>query len=1399
MTTRSSFRVAIRLACLGFLTCGLASVAMAQASSETQPRMATFDSAEGETCFSLSLGKVSARGENSSDVMIFVDTSASQTGEYKAQSLKLVSEILENLNSEDAVQLFAIDLEPVPMNQSFAPPGSSDIQMGVETLRQRVALGSTNMKSMLTKASTSFSSMKNRNRSVIYIGDGLSRAGILHSKAFTSAVRKLVKKQISVSSFAVGPDSNVELLAALANHTGGNIIEASTAEEAETRLSETQSAATKLSQTVHGTVFWPKTAELPESIIEVYPRICPPLRSDRDSVVFGTINDRKPIDLQMGGFVNGVNQDLTLSVVPSASNTNYSFLPELLNDSRKNGGLELPTVGTAGLKQYVRNIRKSSSIMASLGAREMERGDVASAKKFVKAALRRNPQDKGALNLAMATSYPVQEEDIFGDAEVAEAAEDVFGVEEEMAADSAVPAEAGVPTDDDIFGSTPFQEEAAVVEPPPADSPAATPMADDAFADTIETNVETTQPETLDFNQGDDDIGAPLTMGSPITRPSSSAIDQIMAAARDGSKELMDNQKNMQAVINQKITKQVRYEIQRAQSELGSNPTEAINRLKNMIEVVDQTPELAESTLVDLRYSLESALDSARQQKLEFEAKEAELARNRAVAASMEQMAASYERREEKTARFINQFDSLMKEGNYVSASGVAESVAALAPNSPEAALTSERGRAQINYQRSREVQLLKERAFMTSAHAIVDVGISFLDDRLITFPDAEEWLEKKKARARFANARLTGSARDEDILDALETPTNLEYEETQFSDVKAELEEKFRINIVLDPTAIDDSLTEEELVTVRIRGVRLKNALRLMLRPFNATYIVRDEVLRIISIDNINDPENLVTDVYNVGDLVAPRFNAGGGFGGGGFGGGGGGFGGGGGGGLGGGGQGGGGGGVFCIQDTGVSTVPVIRQASTPSVRSPRAIELNHGGNADQAWTEYFAKVHPASADVRATVRKHHKEGRYDEIIALVHGAIRNDEIQPWMFEALGLSMKLGGKSQHEIERAFMSAVDFSTNTQSAMEAAKYMLKAGMEKRAISVLMDITVENSSTVEPYLLGLDAAEKTQDLEARKWAVLGVLSQEWPNGNHFVKRANYLAKSIQSELQSNGDVDSLNEFNESLAEARQRDCVVEISYTGDADVDLYVKEPGGTVCSRLIRRTTAGGVHEGDNASAGQNQSGMITERYVLAKGFAGDYQVIIRKQTGKVTSGKVNVDVRHHVNSESETRQSQLVDIGDKGALVNFTLGQGRRTDSLEEHTFNTLVEREMVSKKQILAQQLAGSYNSAAASDYYGGLIAGAQEGNPFAVDQLVNDPGLNRSVVGYQPNVEFFQLSTSLNVQHATTSDRLYVMVSLSPLITDLQSVSNFNALGNSDTAGGDLTGGGGGGGGAM
>ena len=75
------------------------------------------------------------------------------------------------------------------------------------------------------------------------------------------------------------------------------------------------------------------------------------------------------------------------------------------------------------------------------------------------------------------------------------------------------------------------------------------------------------------------------------------------------------------------------------------------------------------------------------------------------------------------------------------------------------------------------------------------------------------------------------------------------------FGDIRRNLEDAYGFNIVLDQSAVDDSLTDEELVTVRLRDISLSHALLLILRNFNATYVVQNGVIKIISIDNAGDP----------------------------------------------------------------------------------------------------------------------------------------------------------------------------------------------------------------------------------------------------------------------------------------------------------------------------------------------------------------------------------------------------------------------------------------------------------------------------------------------------------------------------------------------------------------
>ena len=109
----------------------------------------------------------------------------------------------------------------------------------------------------------------------------------------------LRRSGVSVNSFAVGPQRDTQLLAALANQTGGNLyIDTETTWPNEAEGITTQRALEEnrrrggvagkmLAQWVRGEVVRPTTTEWPAVVAEAYPTQMPPLRSDRETVVVG--------------------------------------------------------------------------------------------------------------------------------------------------------------------------------------------------------------------------------------------------------------------------------------------------------------------------------------------------------------------------------------------------------------------------------------------------------------------------------------------------------------------------------------------------------------------------------------------------------------------------------------------------------------------------------------------------------------------------------------------------------------------------------------------------------------------------------------------------------------------------------------------------------------------------------------------------------------------------------------------------------------------------------------------------------------------------------------------------------------------------------------------------------
>lgn len=109
----------------------------------------------------------------------------------------------------------------------------------------------------------------------------------------------------------------------------------------------------------------------------------------------------------------------------------------------------------------------------------------------------------------------------------------------------------------------------------------------------------------------------------------------------------------------------------------------------------------------------------------------------------------------------------------------------------------------------------------------------------------------------------------EQDIDKALSQRMDFHYDELPFSDVTSILARTLAINVVVTQSALDDQLSEDELISSHLTDLPVSLGLRLLLRPYNATYAVCDGVVKIISLDNVNDPEFQTRRMFPVSILL--------------------------------------------------------------------------------------------------------------------------------------------------------------------------------------------------------------------------------------------------------------------------------------------------------------------------------------------------------------------------------------------------------------------------------------------------------------------------------------------------------------------------------------------------
>jgi len=1351
------------------------------------------------------------------DVVVLVDTSANQSGEHRTNAARVVTALLDKARDDDRFLVAAADISCVPLSQQFSGPRSPGSRAAFSALEVRTPLGSTDMVAVLEGAAERFEASP-APRSIIYIGDGPGIAGV-DTAEFRHLLTILKNKRISVSAVGVGPAVNWPSLAAIANATGGMLI------VPDATISPSDAGARIVIAAVQP-VAWPEdvvlSAEAPDARLRMLPGNLPPLRADRDSILLvegGLEGARLDFVLEVAAPRDGaVRQHQTEVVIPAAAPIpENAYVEELYRNARETDGVYLPTLGREGLNVTRNVIRGEATALVKMARQAEASGAHGSAMRLAYASLRKDPDNVDAWVMFTAAQKGLFEE---------EQAQQAGGDGSDAPEGDPLPA----PGDTVVGFGGPGLPPVEATFPdgaPPAEGDLATGEQQSELADFARMRKVRAQQIEQEVAVRLRTARQTCTVDPDRTRVDLKDLQRQVLAAEDLDTATRDRLcRQIEISIRDSIVRSR----ERAERALVADRNHAIaqerarldGELRRREDRIKQLSEryhalVEEGIRVGYQQPTDKFTEAERIVAKEIAEQAPPLYANRGVPMTAREFAVTAP----LVARILDYDTENVRirrdtQRGFMDVLHLADVASIPFPDEPPIIYPSAA--------RWQEITRLREK------YKSVDLGNPGSAEKRIY-----EALDKPVENFEFNETSLRDVIAQ--IKDSQGIP--IELDQKALDDAGLDLDTPVTKNIsgVSLRSALRLLLGEIDLTYL------IKDEVMLITTKEKAA---ENMIIKVYPVADLVIPVGM-----GGGGMGGGMGGMGGGMGGGMMGGmGGGGMGGGG---MGGGGMG-GGGGMFQVTDpapgervgmrekpgtkarlpkkAGVAATdqptPADDASGTPpgsegtagsdlglpaellaardlraAVKAfllpagkPSAAQGDASGEGSPEGDQVAARASAGKlARLRISAVELGNTGRFDRAAELISAAVNCGQSEPWMYEALAVAMEAAGKPKTEVERALMSSADFATSPNDLLSLAQCLARFGSSRQAIRLCRQVATIEPSNREAFALAMTIASKENDLQALKWACAGVLSNEWPAGQQdLATRAARLAKAAISGLEKQAKVDDAEAFRTAVDEALVRDVEIEFSWNGDADIDMVVEEPAGTVCSLAMPRTTSGGTLLADTDLPADPTNATQRERYIAGEAFPGTYRILIHRAYGKVTADTVTVQLTLHRGTEREQKIRRQVPIGADDTMFTIDLPEGRRRQPLFEAQVSQDVALQQSVGKAILAQQLRGMSDSAAADSL---AHSRGITGNPSTTAPFL--PFTRGGATGYQPVITSLQEGTRMSGTAVVSADRRYVRVEAQPFFSGIGAVYTFNFSGGGaqGTGGGGGLGGGGQGGG--
>jgi len=307
------------------------------------------------------------------DVVILLDTSASQVGIHRTQSFAILKSLLKSLSKKDRVRILSVDTQVKSYTAEFVSARSEQAKWAFSEIQLRVPAGATDLPKALNEA---IAVLKNTERgSIVYIGDGQSNLNFVNTTKMQVLTKSLYERKIAFHAYGLGPQVDFQVLGILAVRSGGNVV----LDLSSAKKDRAREEGRKLAVAVKQPVIYPKSVATGSERFNLVPALPLPLRYDRATIYLGSSSNNRPFQMT---FQIGESDALVFDVELNKSQKNHRYLTHLWKRANATRGLSAAYAGEGLLNAAHDEFNANISLMMIEGTKALIAQDYRRAEKI---------------------------------------------------------------------------------------------------------------------------------------------------------------------------------------------------------------------------------------------------------------------------------------------------------------------------------------------------------------------------------------------------------------------------------------------------------------------------------------------------------------------------------------------------------------------------------------------------------------------------------------------------------------------------------------------------------------------------------------------------------------------------------------------------------------------------------------------------------------------------------------------------------------------------------------------------------------------------------------------------------------------------------------------------------